>query len=217
MAPVNVYPVGRQRHCGITSAGTISFPEVVIQRLGWQYGDEIGVAYLQTPLVLLFYRTDDLTDGFKLSYLNRGQRQKSGGKLSCQRLTNQVLRSRVALPLDHLAPIYLQGSPYELALMLLPPAWERVPFSRAGHDELPADTLGTYRIVNGSKGTLRIGEGVIAARMREHLNHTALVRSGKHLEWLALPKADAVILERVLLSRYTMQHGELPPFNKIHA
>ncbi len=217
MCPVKVYPVGRSHLCSVSTTGTIKCPQKVMARTGWTSGERVGVEYIERPLVLLFQRVCPDCDGFVLSPANRGKSGTSGGKLSCSRLANQVLRQRVALPLEGLPPLHLPNTPFQLALLLEPIAWEQVAFSHAGCDTLPPRSMGVYRVLSGSGRVLRIGEGQLLSRLREHLLNSALSRSARVFQWTGLPKDDAVLLERVLLSDHLREYGELPKFNKIHA
>jgi hypothetical protein len=218
MSPIDVYPVGKATTCAIGETGTISFHQRTLDRLGWQAGNEIALQYIASPLTLLLREADSECPGFKLSYWGRSGNQRFGGKITCVRLANTVLRSRVALPIRDIEPIvftYLQRQ--HLALILVDPPWMETAFSMAGCQTLAAEQTGVYQLLSADNTVLRIGQGNLQLRLREHLKDDQLVYNTRQVRYLSMEKDDAILMERILLAQHEAALGELPAFNPIHA
>lgn len=217
MSPVELLPMGKISNCGVNQDGTISLPQHVIEALGWRIGDEIAASYIPSPVTLLLRVARDGRPGYKLSYLSRSGRVRRGGKLNCRAFTTHILRPRVPLPQRDIPPALLHSGDYELALLFEAVPWKTVECSMAGCQQLPADNIGIYQLLGGDQAVLKIGEGVLQNRLREHLRDERLVRQARTLQYLVLPKEDSVVLEKVLLALYEAEHQALPPFNAIRA
>lgn len=217
MTPVDLYPVGRSELCGFGTDGTLTLPQSVLDQLGWHTGSRIAIRYLIQPLTLLLWSAPEDRAAFTLGYRTRTRAGVSGGKLVCRRFATQVARKHAHLPLYDLAPAYLNSTPYELAFLMAQPQWSTTAFSLSGLTEIPAEATGVYRLLDAGDRVLRIGEGHLAGRLREHLRHDELMRQARSAQWLALDKADAVILERVLLGLHRSHHKTLPRFNPVMA
>lgn len=218
MSPVRLYPVGKSRDCSISKSGTIRLPQPVMERLGWQAGDDIVLDYIKEPvLVLLLQKAGEDQNGFRLSYIDHKRKATAGGKVTASRLAKWVLNPRLVLPLMNLKPIYFKNGAFELALILQEIPWQTVTFDKAGSQQMPTDEIGTYRLIGSDRSVQRIGEGNLRQRMLEHLSDDHLVRMTRFLQYITLDKEDAVIVERILLSQHEAQHETLPPFNAIHA
>ncbi|MBZ0300999.1 MAG: hypothetical protein K8J31_14725 [Anaerolineae bacterium] len=217
MCPIELFPMGKAAHCAISAEGTLSLPQSVMDALNWQVGDEIAASYIPRPITLLLRAAPDGHPGYKLSYLSRSPRGRRGGKLTCRAFTNHILRRRVPLPQRQVPPALLTHSAYELALLLEPVPWITVECSMTGCQAVPADLTGVYQLLDGDQVPLKIGEGLIQARLREHLLDEPLVRLARMLQYYPLPKDDSRILEKVLLALYEAERGSLPMFNAIRA
>lgn len=217
MTPVDLFPIGRSVRCTFAADGTLSLPQPVLERLGWTAGMRIAVRYLRQPLTLLLWAAPEERAAFTLSYLSRRGDSRRGGKLVCRGFANQIARARVQLPLRELAPAYLNGTPYQLALLLEEPAWALAPFSAAGVAALSPGDVGVYQLLGAADAVVRIGEGSVAERLRQHLRVEELVRATRAVRWVEQEKADAVVLERVLLALHRERCGALPRFNAVEA
>jgi hypothetical protein len=208
---------GGSDQCWITADGIISFPKPVIARLGWQMGQRIRVDYIRKPLWLLFSIDEVGRLGFALHALNRNGTSGSGGKMRCARLAKTVLRPSVALPVYGLSPVFPDHTVADLVLMLEEPDWIPFEFTMAGCQALPPDVLGVYQI-SSHNDILRIGEGNVPARIREHLKNDHLVRAAKSARYMvAADKEESVLIEHVLLCIYEEKNGALPQFNRVKA
>jgi hypothetical protein len=217
MSPVELLPMGKIANCAINQDGTISLPQRVIDALGWRIGEEIAASYIPSPITLLLRVARDGRPGYKLSYLSRNGRARSGGKLNCRAFTKHILRPRIPLPQRNIPPALLRNGDYELALLFESIPWKSVECSMAGCQQIPADVTGVYQLLGGDQMPLKIGEGVVQNRFREHLRDERLVRQARTLQYVVLPKEDSVVLEKVLLALYEAAHQTLPPFNTIRA
>jgi hypothetical protein len=180
-------------------------------------GQRIRVDYIRKPLWLLFSLDEAGRLGFALHYLNRNGTGGSGGKMRCVRLAKTVLRPHVALPLYGLPPVFPNHMVADLVLMLEEPDWIPFEFTMAGCQALPADVLGVYEI-SSHNDILRIGEGVVQSRIREHLKNDHLVRAARTARYMvAADKEESILIERVLLSLYEERNGALPQFNRVKA
>ena len=210
---------GGERNVWIDLAtGVINFPRAVMERLGWQIGQHIEVSYLLKPMVLLF-RVDETGEiGYALHYLNRTGTGGSGGKIRCAKLARLVLRPRFSQPVLYgLEPIYPTAIDADLALFLERPDWIPIDFDMASCQAVSEDTLGVYEVL-GPNAELRIGEGNVRLRLKEHLKVEALVRAAKGVRYFqALDKEDSVVLEHLLLSEFEARDGALPQYNRIKA
>lgn len=215
MTPVPLQPYRTSYFCSINDRGTVSIPQRVLDQLGWTVPARIAVSYiLEAPLTLLLGRAREDQPGFTLSPLNRSGGQTSGGKLTCMRFARQVLGRRVPLPVSELTPVLLRQVEYELALVLEPWPWQAVTFSQAGLKALEKDHLGVYELVGRSGEVLRVGEGWLRQRMSEHLKLEPYLQDVELLRYVPLAKADAVVMEKVLLQQHLAAHGELPRYNR---
>jgi hypothetical protein len=217
MPRITLPRIGGSDQPWITPDGIISFPQPVIARLGWQIGQRIRVDYIRKPLCLFFTLDETGRLGFTLHYLNRTSTGGSGGKICCARLAKTVLRPRLALPIYGLSPIYPDHTVADLVLMLEEPDWSPFDFTMAGCEALPADALGVYEILSHND-KLRIGEGIVQARIREHLKNDHLARAAKTARYVvAADKEESLLIEHVLLSDYEDKKGVLPQFNRVKA
>lgn len=217
MSPVDLYPMGKMSNCTVNPDGTISLPQRVIDGLSWQIGDEIAASYIPSPITLLLRAAPAGHPGYKLSYLSRNGQSRSGGKLNCRAFTNHVLRPKVPLPQRNVQPVLLRSGDYDLALLFEAIPWMSVDCSMAGCQQIPTGATGVYQLLGSDHAPLKIGEGAVQNRLREHLRDERLVRLARTMQYIILPKEDGVILEKVLLALYEDQHQVLPPFNAIRA
>lgn len=80
--------------------------------------------------------------------------------------------------------------------------------------------LGVYQIESADQRLLRIGEGFIAARVREHLKgNSGWVSQARQVRYFVVcDKEVAEVMERLLLLRHKLRNnGTLPPGNSITA
>ena len=213
MSPIEFFPVGKSETCSIAKDGTVSFPQRILDAIGWRAGDEIATSYIPIPLTLLLRVTNDGRPGFKLSYLARTGNKKTGGKLNLSAFVNNIMRHQVILPRTGIKPAYLASGAYQLALVLEEIHWQDAEFNVSGIQLVPEDMMGVYEILGTDQVVLRIGEGFLQSRLREHLKDDRLRQVGRRVRYLAVNKDDAVILEKVLLALHELDHSSLPPFN----
>ena len=229
MPRINAPRSGMSDRITITSDGMFSIPRRVMDRLGWVPPIRIAVDYLvdnkikDAPLVL-FLSVDSSHEGqgYALSTLNRNVATKtgSGGKFSCALLTRTVIAPRVDLPRFDVEPVYPANNLADLVLMLTEPAWHVVDFTMAGCLLIGGTPtlIATYELLGGDGVPLRVGEGVVQNRIREHLKDDRLVRAVKRVRYFPLSeKRDAEVMEQVLLARFETRNEALPMFNSIRA
>ncbi len=220
MPVINIIPIGNSVTCSVSANGTMSFPQSIIERVGWRVNHKIAVSYIPEPLVVLLRPAEANRPGFTLSYNTQDQmgRGKPGGRLSCSKFTREILRPRLALPARGISPIILRNGQVQLALMLESPAWITESFSMAGCQNIPARIKGVYQLIGAEHQILRIGEGAIQARIREHLKDERLARVANEIRYCVLAdKEETSTIEKVLIAEYEAEYGELPPFNRIRA
>ena len=229
MPRINAPRVGMSDRITMTPDGMFSIPRRVMERLGWVPPMRVAVDYLvdnkikDAPLVL-FLSVDSSREGqgYALSTLNRSVTTKtgSGGKCSCALLMRTVIAPRVDLPRFDVEPIYPANNLADLVLMLTEPAWKVIDFTMAGClllGDTPA-LIGTYELLGSDGMPLRIGEGIVQNRIREHLKDDRLVRAVKRVRYFPLSeKRDAELMEQVLLARFETRNEALPMFNSIRA
>lgn len=215
MSPIAVYPVGSQFHVTILADGTLTFPQRVLEDAAWQTGMEIAVQYIDSrPFILLFAQATPDHPGFTLSALNRSSASNgSSGKITCSKFHKEVLRGRLTLPMRNIQPIIIKNWGVEIALIVEPFPWESVDFSKDGVGQIAADTIGVYQLLSFKGDVLRVGQGLVQARLDQHLQRDDMLRAVETLRYVPLAKEDAVITERLLLEQYESEHGELPTFN----
>jgi bifunctional DNA-binding transcriptional regulator/antitoxin component of YhaV-PrlF toxin-antitoxin module len=217
MPLIHLVPKGTGKTCTITEEGRIVLPQYVLDQLDWQYGSKIAVSYILEPLTLLL-RRDDGALGFTLTYANRTANGKGGGKITCSRFANEVLRTRMAFPLRGIKPIILEGNDYQLALMIQTPEWEQVEFSQTGCQSIPTRVQGVYELLSSDGMVLRVGEGSISSRIKHHLKNEQLAQNVKTVRYFTLvDKDESGILEQILLGKHKAEYGKLPQFNLIRA
>ena len=228
MPRINKPRVGMSNTISIAPDGIVTFPRLIMDRLGWKAPMRIAVDHLEdkkikdAPLVL-FLNADNSAEGegYSLSTLNRSSSGKpgSGGKTSFASLTHHTIAPRVSLPRKDIEPIYPANSLADLVLMLTEPVWQVVEFTMAGCSQIGDRTespIGTYELLGGDGTTLRVGEGLVQTRIREHLRDDRLVRAVKKVRYFPLTeKQDAETMEQVLLAQYETRYEALPQFNTI--
>lgn len=227
MPRISAPRVGMSNQVSIASNGIFTFPRRVIERVGWIHSTRISVDYLidrkidDFPLVL-FLNVDKSADGkgFTLSPLG-GNASLSGGKISCSLLTRMIIAPRVSLPITNIDPIYPVSNLADLILMLTEPKWKTIEFTMAGAMLIGGsgeEVKGTYELL-GTNGTiLRVGEGNIQSRVREHLKDERILRHVRQVRYFPVTeKNDAEVMEQILLARYETHFGKLPILNSIRA
>ena len=104
--------------------------------------------------------------------------------------------------------------------MLTEPQWKVVDFTMAGCSLIgdPPALIGTYELLGSDAIPLRVGEGIVQNRIREHLKDDRMVRAVKRVRYFPLSeKRDAEVMEQVLLARFETRNEALPMFNSIRA
>ena len=214
----NLYPVGHTKRCSFNAKGVLSIPQALLERLGWQQGQEITGQLSARHLIIKLSPATPEHPGFTLSYSYKYQGQPAGGKLTLRSFANNTLRSRGILPLSNIPAVVIPaGRQNELGLKLVDLAWKEKIFSKADIDGISAKLRGVYKLLGAGGETLRIGEGQIRSRMKEHLKNEALARDVHNLQYIATKdKAEARFIEQVLFHFYQdWNGGDLPPHNAI--
>jgi hypothetical protein len=203
----------------ISKRGTINIPHNILDQLDWNYGDRIAVGYIASPLTLLLRKADKHQPGFTLSYQYRKPGVKAGGKITCSTFANQILRPKVVLPLRGIKVVILNTvRPPQLALQLETPTWVEEEFSQTGLSRIGNGIKGVYQLVSSSGDVLRIGEGQIATRIKEHLRETEFVSKVRRVRYMELvDKEEMELMERILLADYEGEFGKLPFFNLVRS
>ncbi len=218
MPLIDLIPVGSDNSCSISENGTISFPKAVWQRLGWEVPCKIAVTYIAQPLTLLLRRAENDQPGFSLSYQNRQITSRSGVKITCSRFASYVLRTQVVLPIRGLIPTFPENGRYQLALMLQHPTWVTEDFSQAGLKQIANDVKGIYQLLDSTGSIIRIGEGAVGNRIREHLKDERFAVQVKFVQYLVLSdKDEASVMEKILIAQHETEFGRLPTFNALRA
>src|SRR5258708_11219081 len=218
MPVIRVIPIGNTDTCSFNADGTISVPQRVMQRLNWQHNQKIALSYIAEPLTLLLAAAENEVPGFTLSYRNRTVSTSVGGRISCTKFTNEVMRTKVALPARRIFPVFLRNVNYQLALLLQPIDWLVVDFSLAGCLQINPELKGVYQLLSADQKVLRIGEGAIQSRIKEHLKDERLARAAKTLRYLGLAdKEETSLMEKILIAHHEANYRELPQFNAIRA
>ncbi len=223
MPRITVSPKGMSDTISLDPSGAFAFPKRVIDRLKWRVPGMVTVDYLldremsEAPLTLFLSSTSD-THGFTLSYLNATRDGGSGGKIKLQSMVRTVIAPRVVLPTDNLTPIYPQTGLADLVLMLTQPVWTPIEFTLAKLQTIPGDLIGVYQILNESGKPVKIGQGSVANRLREHLKEERYIRAAKTAQFFPVSlKEDAPIFEQVLIAQHEMVYEALPEMHRIRA
>lgn len=218
MPVINIVPYRNEQTCSISEDGTVSFPQKIVLSLGWTLGTKIAVSYIAAPFTVLLRTADAEQPGFTLSALSATYPQQSGGKIKCRTFAKIVARSRVTLPVRGLQPIILEQCKFRLALMAQSPNWIYEDFSQAGGQNIATDVQGIYELVDWNQNIVRIGEGVVISRFRQHLKDERFVNLVNQVRYFAMSdKEETKIMEKILLTQYFIENGELPKFNRIRA
>jgi len=215
---IPIIPIGNSLTCSFNSEGTLTFPQRVIDLLGWEHNAKIALSYIHEPLTLLLRSAEIGHPGFTLSHLSHADTGKAGGKISCTKFSKEVLRSRIVFPLRGLVPIFLKSSNFQLALTLQSPEWRTVEFSLTGCQKISPEVKGVYQLLSSDMKVLRIGEGIVQTRTREHLKDQRIVQSTQLVRYISLEdKEETEIMEKILIAYHEAEHKHLPEFNSIRA
>ena len=225
MPRISVAPKGLSDTISLDPSGLFAFPKRVIDRLQWSVPGMVQVDYLldkemsEAPLTLFLSSSNDTQQsGFTLSYLNATRDGGSGGKIKLQSMVRLVIAPRVVLPVDNLVPIYPQTELADLVLMLTQPVWTPLEFTLAKLQAIPSDLIGVYQILNESGKPVKIGQGNVANRLREHLKEERYIRAAKTAQFFPVSlKEDAPIFEQVLIAQHEMVYEALPEMHRIRA
>ena len=219
MPVYHLIPARNLQTCSVSEDGVIGLPRVIIEQLAWPVPSKVAVDYLLDPLLLLLRRADPSQQaGYTLDYQTRPATHRTGTKITCRVLAKTILRPRIVLPIRGLAPIFLPTGPYALALILESLPWVTLDFSQTGIKAIADPLKGVYQLLDPSGNIVRIGEGSLAARLREHLKDARLTSGAHSLQYFPLAdKEETQLWERVLLAQYEQQTGQLPLFNRIRA
>ena len=211
LIPVATWEAGQgQRRNGI------GMVQSVVQRAKWSIGDRIEVGFIAAAKCLLL-RSLSNEDGFKLGYANT--RKKTGGRISCEAFVRNYLATLIELPRKNVAPVFLNGSDWAIALLLEQIDWTTEEFSKAGSNTCAKDAVGVYALLGNDEVILRIGEGKIRDRINAHLQDTRFAPPTiKSFRYLALADStDSQLMEKILLQGYEDNIGVLPRFQEIRA
>jgi len=201
--------------CWIVPKGIINCPKEVIARIGWPNRARIRPSYILSPLVLLFEMGQGEEEGVQLRYTSPASTKGSGATIKSTPLA-KIIGLKTTLPIKGLDPIFPTNGLADLALMIEEPKWINFQLDKTNAQDLPKKT-GVYEF-RDSKATLRIGEGNISDRIREHLGNTALageVRAARY--FLVNDKEESEALEHIMLCQFTERTGQLPRHNMIKA
>ncbi len=213
--PVEVRPSTGSLSVSIQRDGTISLSSGLCNRIHYNAGDSVVLFYIaKGPLVLLIKKIEYPNNAFFLSYLNKTPNGKSGGKFRSKPFYDEVLKPRVRLPKIRLQLIIPTDWTYDLGVFVDDISWLHTEFSRNGLDSVDKSRTAVYRLLDSRNRILRIGEGNLSERFGRFLKDPLLIKEVKFLEWIYIPeKADAQIIERLLIEKYIERSGTLPPLN----
>ena len=124
------------------------------------------------------------------------------------------------MPKKSIAPLFLKGSEWNLALLLEPIDWKHEEFSKSGSNAVAKDALGVYELLGNADVVLRIGEGKIRDRINAHLREPRFapptIKSFRYLE-LKDDVDDPQLMEKILIEEHESKVGVLPRFQEIRA
>ena len=202
----------------------IGLTQAVIDRAGWKRDARIKVGVIKQANCVLLGTTT--THGYKLRFANT--RTATGGKVECRKFIRAELASLVdnSLPIRNIAPIFPIGTDWDVAILLKPYSvpWKYESFSQTKLPHVDVDAVGVYLLTGRPNGvTLRIGQGQIRARIKEHMNNPRIngqSDQGPKLKvvgfcYLILDAnpEDREIMERVLIAKHIDEHGKRPALN----
>ncbi len=125
----------------------------------------------------------------------------------------------VRLPQMHIRPILIDHPVWKIALLLGETEWNILEYSQAGCSMVPREAIGVYELLEKTENVLRIGEGAIATRINAHLRDgfpsAEPIRQFRYL--VLAEKEDCEIMEKILLARYELETGAMPPLNEIRS
>jgi hypothetical protein len=220
----DLYPSGKSRHFRITRERSISIPTIAMQRLGWNYEDEVATQIILNPLTLLMWRAPADRAGYKIHANGRTAGRKEGsGKLSMSGFIKRYIDGHL-YNLDEAAPIEILPAyidypePYQVALLLEQPPWSREQLFLP--DEIrkidPAG-IGVYRLLSRQGSILKYGKGRIQERLLVQYQEKAKRDIVHQIQFFATQEDIAVAFERIHIALYRAEFGDLPLLNKINA
>lgn len=220
---IDLFPIGKSGNFRITREPSISVPVEAMERLGWQYEDEIASRVIAEPLSLLLWRATAGRSGYTLH--PNGAKPKNGigsGKLSMSYFIKHYLERKVYTletdaPID-IVPIYIDFSPYQVALMFKEPNWaEIIRFVPTTFNNIRAEDYGIYFLLSRQGTTLKIGRGRLIDRLKAHHSEAQKRELVSHVRYFVAHVELLRILEKIYIARHIAEYGDLPLFNKINA
>ena len=201
--------------CTVSRDG-VGMVRAVVERLRWNIGERVTVGFIEHANCMLFRSTSG-DDGFRLAYSNT--RKKTGGRVYCNSFIRNYIATLVTLPKKNLAPVFLQGADWQLALLLDPISWISEEFSKNGVNGVGKDAIGIYQLLGKGEVVLRIGEGRIRVRINSHLLDQRfappMVKTFRY--FVLADSTDAQLMEKILIEEHLNNIGVLPRFQKIKA
>jgi hypothetical protein len=220
---IDLFPIGRSGNFRITREPSISVPADAMERLGWQYEDEIASRVIAEPLSLLLWRATAGRSGYTLH--PNGAKPKKGigsGKLSMSYFINHYLEGKLYkletdAPID-VAPAYIDFSHYQVALMFKEPSWaEIIPFLPTNINAIRAEDFGIYFLLSRQGTPLKIGLGRLIERLKTHHSDNQKRDLVTHVRYFVAHVELLRVLEKIYIARHVAEYGDLPLFNKINA
>jgi hypothetical protein len=220
---IDLFPIGRSGNFRITREPSISVPVEAMEKLGWQYEDEIASQVIAEPLCLLLWRATAGRSGYTLH--PNGAKPKNGtgsGKLSMSYFIKHYLEGKVCsletdAPID-VVPSYIDFSPYQVALMFKEPQWaEIIPFVPATINTIRPEDFGIYFLLSRQGTPLKIGKGRLIDRLKAHHGEAQKRELVTHVRYFVTHVELIRVLEKIYIARHVAEYGDLPLFNKINA
>jgi hypothetical protein len=220
----DLYPIGKSQHFRITRERCISIPAEAMQRLGWNYNDQIASRVVLNPLTLLLWRAPADRPGYILHANGRsGSKSIGGSKLSMSAFIKRYIDGTIFnieqdAPID-IAPAYIQyPDPYQVALIFEASPWgEELLFLPNVLKKISGDALGVYRFLSTKGSVIKYGKGKIQNRLLVQYEEKEKRDFVHRIQYFSCANELAPIFERIFIALHIAEFGDLPLFNKIRA
>lgn len=220
----DLFPVGKSKNFRVTREKSISIPSEAMQRLGWKYDDQIATSLILDPLTLLMWLSPANRAGYTLHPNGTSGRKKVGnGKLSMSNFVKTYLDGGI-FNIDRDAPIDIRPAyldyppPYQVALMFETPNWcEEATFTPDAIKKISINTVGVYKLISRQGIILKYGKGWIQQRLLAQCEEKEKRDFVHRFQYFVTTEELAPIFERIHLALHTLEHNDLPLFNKINS
>lgn len=202
--------------CSISNQG-VGIAQSVIDQAKWKIGDKVEAGFIPETKCMLLSHITKSDNAFMLCHANA--KKKKGGRIYCQAFIRNYLQAITILPKYKVAPLFIDDNRWRIALLLDELEWRIHDFTRAEVENIDDVTYGVYELLGKENSILRVGEGKVKDRIKDHLKDTTRFSPiVKKFRFVALSsKEDVCLMEKVLITKYQNETGTLPPLNYIKA